>query len=85
MIKRLSDLTKKQKAEWIRVNGVREFGKLVDDATSVKYIIESNTKEEIAEWLTKATTTFFDKSCAPYFCTVYEFNRLTEYCKEGEN
>lgn len=81
MIKRLSDLTKKQRAEWIRSNGVREYGKVVDDATSVKYIVENNTKQEIAEWLAKATTTFFDKSCVPYFCTVYEFNRLSEHCK----
>lgn len=85
MIKRLSDLTRKQRAEWIRKNAVREFGKVIDDATSVKYIVENNSKEDIAEWLRNATTTFFDKSCAPYFCSVYEFNRLTEYCKGGEN
>lgn len=85
MIKRLKDLTKKQRAEWIRVNGVRKLGTVIDDATSVKYIIENNTKEEIAEWLKNATTTYFDKSCADYFCTVFEYNRLYEYIHGGEN
>lgn len=78
-MKRLQDLTRKQRHGWIDKHGVRHYGSVVVDQSRVKYIIENNSKEEIAEWLKSATTTFFDESCAPYFCSVYEFNRLTEY------
>lgn len=82
-MKRLTDLTKKERAAWIAENGVRRLGKLLDGDTSVKYIKENNTKEEIAKWLKNATTTYIDVSCAPYFCTVFEYNRLSEYVKEA--
>lgn len=83
-MKRLQDLSRKQKTAWLNEHGVRHLGSIVQNKSSVKYIIENNSKEEIAEWLKNATTMLFDASDAPYFCTVYEFNRLTEYVSDGE-
>lgn len=81
-MKRLEDLTKKQRKEWELNNPLWSpyaMHRFNGGENSVKYIILHNTKEEIAEWLKKATTTYFDTSCAPYFCTVFEYNRLHEY------
>lgn len=82
-MKRLTDLTKKERAAWIAENGVLKLGNLLYGETAVEFIIENNTKEEIAEWLKNATTTYFDASCEPFFCTVFEYNRLSEYVKEA--
>lgn len=85
-MKRLEDLTKKQRSQWELNNprwspyATHHFN---GGEQSVKYIILNNTKEEIADWLKKATTTFFDSSCAPYFCTVFEYNRLHEYVADN--
>lgn len=46
-------------------------------------MIENNTPEEIADFLQhQATTTFFPGTPAEWFVSVYEFNRLHDYCKE---
>ena len=78
-MKRIDDLTKNQRTEWLNKSGVYRLGKLVEDASEVKYIVLENSKAEISEWLKNATTTYFDKSCAPYFCSVWVFNALNEY------
>lgn len=79
-INRLSDLTKKERAAWISEHGVIQRGTVLEAETAVEYIIRNNEKEAIAEWLKHATTTFVSKEDEPFFCTVFEFNRLTEYC-----
>lgn len=76
---RLNDLPKRQREAWLRENGIKKLGVIQRQESSVKYAIENNSVEEIAEWLKNATTVLFDESAAPYFCTVYEFNRLHEY------
>lgn len=78
-MKRIENLTKIQRSEWLKKNGVYYLGKLLDDASEVKYIVLENSKTEISEWLKNATTTYFDASCAPYFCSVWVFNALHEY------
>lgn len=81
-MKRIENLTKKERNEWIETHPLwspyptHNFN---GGETAVEYIILNNTKAEIAEWLKNATTTFFDASCTPYFCTVFEYNRLNEY------
>ncbi len=82
-MKKLDQLTKKERRAYIDTHGVRNLGKLDEAATSVQFMIENNTPEEIADFLQhQATTTFFPGTPADWFVSVYEFNRLHDYCKE---
>ena len=78
-----TQLTKKERVAY--VNSHRDsHGKTREDAAEVQYIVENNTVEEIADWLKNcATTTIFPGTPVDWICTVYQFNRLHEYCKEN--
>lgn len=78
-MKRLEDLTKAERSAWIKEHGVYKLGKLKEQETECAYIALNNSREEIAEWFKNATTVFFDKTCAPYFCTAWIFNSINEY------
>ena len=79
-MKRIESLTKSQRTEWLNANAVRSYGNVVANASAVKYAILNNSKSEIADWLKSASTTFFPGMDRSLFCSVYEFNRLSEYC-----
>lgn len=76
MIKRLKDLTRKQQREYERNFGVYKLGTLQQADTEVKYIIENNTKEEIAEFMKDAYTKGL---ASDHLISVYMNNRLYEY------
>lgn len=83
-MKQLKQLTKKERNEYIQNRAVRKNGKVDDAATSVQYMIENNSIEEISDFIQhKATTTFYPGTPAEWFISVYEFNRLHEYCERN--
>lgn len=75
-MKQLEDLTKRQRREYERSNGVYKLGVLQVADTDVKYIIENNSKEEIASFLKKAYVT---GEASKYLTSVYVYNRLYEH------
>lgn len=76
MIKRLKDLTRKQQREYERNSGVYKLGVLQEGDTEVKFIIENNTKEEIAEFMKDAYVT---GPLSDHLIPLYLYNRLYEY------
>lgn len=92
MIKRIEDLSKKERQEYYSYfwnncanKKVRKMGGKWTDAADVHYVKEHNTVEEIAYWLKhEATTTIFPGTPANWCCTVYMFNRLHEYCSAND-
>lgn len=75
-MKQLTDLTRKKQREYEKSNGVYKLGVLQVGETAVKYIIENNSRDEIADFMKKAYTT---GNGSEYLISVFMFNRLHEY------
>lgn len=75
-MKQLQNLSKRQQRDYERSNGVYKLGVLQVADTDVKYIIENNSKEEIASFLEKAYVT---GEASEYLTSVMVYNRLYEH------
>ena len=80
-MKRLNDLTRKQRFEYI-TNLKLKNDKHKNEDAEIRYIFENNTEAEIREWFeTKAATISFKGAD---LISVYMHNRISERLKKGE-
>ena len=83
-MKRFTEMTNTEKKAAIAQYGQKTAinDKHADEKAEIAYIIANNTVEEISDWLKhNATTTYYAGTPINWFCTVYMFNRLHEYCE----
>lgn len=81
-MKRLNDLTRKQRFEYIsNFRGYKTEKHKFEDA-EIQYMFENNTEAEIREWfVTKASTISFKGAD---LISVYMYNRIAERLNKGE-
>jgi hypothetical protein len=80
-MKRLNDLTKKERFEYITSLKLKNDKHKIENA-EIRYLFDNNTEAEIREWLeTKAATISFEGAD---LISVYMHNRISEMLKKGE-
>ena len=77
-MKRLKDLTRKERFEYITSLNLKNSKREIEDA-EIQYIFENNTEDVIREWFEKTGTTSYIGS---EMITVYMHNRIYEMLKK---
>lgn len=80
-MKKLYDLTRKERFEYISNFDRYKTHKHKREDAEIRYLFENNTEEEIREWFkTKATTFSFESAD---LISVYMYNRINERLNKG--
>ena len=78
-MKRLNDLTRKERLEYITSLKLKNEKHKMEDA-EIQYLFENNTEDVIREWFEKTGTMSYKGS---EMITVYMHNRIYEMLKKG--